>query len=206
MGATQLVLLAIGAIAGLAAVGSLRAAQLLLGPVNILTLGFSIAAVPEVSRILGQSVDRFRLACLRIGLLLMVATVAWAVVAMLIPEAAGRALLGASWPGASLVLVPTALFVIGRVGGSAPRIGLVALAAADVTLRVTLVESVVSITAGVVGAALGGAVGAAWGLAFVAAGMALIWWGQFVLVLQGVRVARKALPVEPAGPTSIPEE
>jgi hypothetical protein len=40
-------MIAIGAIAGLAALGSIRAAQLVMSPVQVILLGASLVAVPE---------------------------------------------------------------------------------------------------------------------------------------------------------------
>jgi O-antigen/teichoic acid export membrane protein len=184
MGATQLVLFAIGAIAGLAAVGSLRAAQLLLGPVNILTMGFSIAALPDVSRTLQRSREEFRRACLRIAVVLVSATVIWGAVALLLPQSAGSSLLGASWPGANLVLLPVTLAIVARVASAAARIGLAAMAVAQITLRVTLLEAGASIVAGVVGAATGGVLGAAWGLALISTIIIVIWWSEYFLAVR----------------------
>ncbi len=89
-GLGQLVMIAIGAIAGLAAIGSIRAAQLVMAPVQVLYLGASMAATPEAVRALDKSLG----ALLRMGagasLGLALACLTWGGIALLIPDELGR--------------------------------------------------------------------------------------------------------------------
>ena len=60
----QLRFYGVGLVAGLAAVGTLRAGQLLFGPVQMVFLGSGLIAVPEGARALAVSLERLRRASL----------------------------------------------------------------------------------------------------------------------------------------------
>jgi O-antigen/teichoic acid export membrane protein len=163
--ASQLVVYGVGAVSGLAAVGALRAGWLLLGPVQVVSMGISIMSVPEGVRALGVSVHRLDRTAAVISLGLSAAVVAWVVFVLAIPASVGAVLLRASWMPAHALVLPLALASLGYMLSAGPQMGLRALAAARRSLRVTLFSSIVSLAAAVVGALLGGASGAAWGLA-----------------------------------------
>ena len=82
------------AIAGLAAVGSLRAAELLLGPFNVITKGIGMMGVPEATRMLRRSVRRLQLFCLLLGSLQAAGTLVWGLALLvLLPKGLGAWLL-----------------------------------------------------------------------------------------------------------------
>ena len=62
--AAQIRLYGLAAIAGLAAAGSLRAAELLLGPLNTVIMGIALMAVPEAAGLLRRSLHRLQRFCL----------------------------------------------------------------------------------------------------------------------------------------------
>ena len=66
-GAGQLRIYGVGAIAGLAAVGYVQAAGLLMGPFLVIFLGISLVTVPEATRILRHSPQHLRLYCVLVG-------------------------------------------------------------------------------------------------------------------------------------------
>ncbi|MGY1719492.1 hypothetical protein ACI8AG_10655 [Blastococcus sp. SYSU DS0552] len=99
----MLVVLAVVAV-GLSSpdVAALRGAGTLMGPVNLLFAAMTFAVLPEIAR-MGRSVPVLRIAgCMYAGLALVVLT--WATILLLLPDGAGRALLGESWTGARDVL------------------------------------------------------------------------------------------------------
>src|SRR5215470_5005452 len=66
-GAAQLRITFLGVISGLAAVGSVQSAQVLMGPFLAALMGISLVTVPEAARLLKQSPRKLRLFCLVIG-------------------------------------------------------------------------------------------------------------------------------------------
>ena len=164
MGGTQLTYYAIGVIGGLVVVGTLRAAELILGPFNILFQGVHLVALPEAVRLLKESESALvRWARLLSGAM-VVAAMAFGAVCLALPDAVGVRLLGDSWMAARTVLPPLILAVAGMVAGAGAGVGLRALAAADRLLRVAVVTSVATFGAATAGVIIGNGIGAAWGM------------------------------------------
>jgi O-antigen/teichoic acid export membrane protein len=183
MGGAQLVLFALGALIGLAAVGSVRGAQLLLGPIYVLSIGVHLSMIPEAARMTG-SIARLRRIVVLSSTALTVAGTGWGLALLLLPDSIGRQLLGESWPGARSVLLPIALSIIIPLATAGPRIGLGALQEATRTLRAGLVQFALVIVGGVSGAVIDGTVGAAWGLAIGMCLAGIAWWFE---VLRAIR-------------------
>jgi O-antigen/teichoic acid export membrane protein len=175
-GAAQLRTYGLSAVAGLAAVGSLRAAELLLGPINVLVMGVANMAVPEAVRLVRRSIRRLRFFCLVVAGGQAGAAIAFGMTMLLLPGRLGSQLLGPSWEPAHRLLVPVALTVANTGISAAAITGLRALGAASTSLRARLVASSASMTGGLLGAALGGAPGAAWGIFAGTAIGAVVWW------------------------------
>lgn len=192
LAATQGVIYVLGLVAGLAAAGSLRAAQLLLGPLNILTMSVYFVAVPIGARMYAERSSRLRSAAAVVSILMVGATLVLTFAILVFPDGLGPMLLGESWPGAALVFVPVAVAAIGKNIGYGPRTGLLAMAMARRTLRLTAIESVLAVVAGTVGAIIAAASGAAWGLALVSCSVALLWWREFGVGLKVPFVPRDA--------------
>jgi len=159
----QAFLFAIGALIGLAAVGSVRGAQLLLGPVYIMSVSAHMTMVPELSRMVSTPARFQRITHVSSGALLLVG-IGWGLVVLLLPDAVGQEILGESWPGARSVLLPIALSIIIPLASVGPRIGLRALEEASRALRAGIAQFVLTLSGGIGGALIYGTVGAAWGL------------------------------------------
>lgn len=199
MAGSQLVLVALGGLVGLAAVGSIRGAQLLLGPAYVLSVGVHLSMVPEASRVV-SSIPKFRRIVLLSSGLLTVAGVAWGLVLLLLPDGVGDQLLGESWPGARSVLFPIALSIILPLATTGPRVGLRALEEATRTLRASGVQSALTVGGGITGAILAGTVGASWGLALGTCVGAAGWWFELLQASHEQR-ARLEEGERPAGPS-----
>ena len=109
LGATQFGILLVGVIASPSAVGSLRAAQVLLGPLGIIGAAVFQFAVPEVAR-RTSAATRWLIAlaaALSGGLGLL--TIGYVALLLLLPDAVGVALFGNSWAGATAVLLAMGL-------------------------------------------------------------------------------------------------
>ncbi len=176
-GARQLSFYAVGAIAGLAAAGAIRGAQVLLGPIQVLHNGIRLVAIPEAIRISKSSVHRMLTACHVLAVCLASVALLSGAVVFYLPEAVGVELLGPTWPAAHQVAIPLAIMLTGGGISMAAVVGLRALAAAERSFGTRVLVSVLQIAGTIGGAAAGGAVPAAWGLALgVWAGVPLWHW------------------------------
>jgi hypothetical protein len=195
-GLGQLVMIAIGAIAGLAAIGSIRAAQLVMAPVQVLFLGASMAATPEAVRALNKSLGLL----LRLGaaasLGLAVACLVWGGIALLLPYELGRLVLRGAWDAARTYLPACIVSQLGTVMIIGPGMTVRAFADARLSLKVTAVTSVFGVGLPLVGASMGG-LGAAWGLAFGSVVGAAIWW---LAIPSGIRTWQRGRPSTGAAP------
>jgi O-antigen/teichoic acid export membrane protein len=177
--AGQLMLYAVGLVAGLAVVGALRAAQILLGPLNVVVQGFYLVAVPGAVNVLRNSARRFETLCVAAGLLLAAVALAWAVILVLLPESFGRTLMGSVWGPAHDILLVWGLAFAAINLGTGASIGLRALAAARRTLRAAVVTSIAGFVGAVGGAFLGGLAGSSLGYLIAQAVGIGVWWWEF---------------------------
>jgi O-antigen/teichoic acid export membrane protein len=178
-GAAQLRLYGLGIIAGLTAVGTLRAAELLLGPFSVISKGIGIVGVPEAGRMLRRSVRQLQQFCLMLAALQAGGALVWgAAMLLLLPGGLGEWLLGPSWRPASQLLVPVTLTVAGIGALNGAWVGLRALGAAARSLRAQVINSVVYVAGVLGGAVVGGVAGAAWGAAAAAVISLGVWWWQ----------------------------
>lgn len=198
-GASQLRMYGLGAIAGLADVGAIRGAELLLGPFLALLMGLSLVAVPEAARVLRRSPSRLPRFCLFLGGGQAAAALAWGLTLLfLVPDAVGRLVLGSVWELASALILPVTLSVTGAgiVAGAAA--GLRALGIARRSLRAQLFASTAYLSGGLIGAAMAGALGASWGSALAMWLGAAVWWFQLHAGLREL-----ATPAVPGAPVAV---
>jgi O-antigen/teichoic acid export membrane protein len=182
--ARQLRMTAVGLIAGLVAVGQIRAAEILMGPFLMLLSGVSQVAVPETRHVLLRAPRRLKRFCLLLGSAQAALAAAWGITLLIVlPLGLGEILLGDLWEAAYPLLVPIVLaLLLGcyRVSISA---GLRALGASKRSLAAELGEASANLGFGVLGAFIGGAQGSCWGFALGASVGALLWWRQLGLGL-----------------------
>jgi O-antigen/teichoic acid export membrane protein len=170
---------AVAAVAGLATVGILRAAELMMGPVNVIIQGINLMAIPEGARLLTRSLSSLVRGCRILALALATATICWGAVVFVLPDSIGTELLGQSWSPARGILLPIVVGFTGysvMVGG---LVGLLVMAEGDRYLRVGLVVSALVLVATTGGAAAGGATMAAAGSAVAVWLGAMTAWWQF---------------------------
>jgi O-antigen/teichoic acid export membrane protein len=173
----------LGAVIGLTAVGALRGAELLLGPINVFVTGVRLVAVPEGVRALAASPARLWRISVLFSCAAAGASMSWGAVVFLIPTEVGRALLGSTWDAAHDVILPLTVSIaaIGVIAGASA--GMRSLAAAKRSLRARMITAPVTVAAGIAGGVLGGAAGAATGLAIASCGAAVYWWRELSLAL-----------------------
>ncbi|MER5760692.1 hypothetical protein [Streptomyces sp. NPDC002082] len=188
-GSSQLAVLGLGVFATPLAVGALRGATTLFGPLNVLFNSANSFGPPIVGRASGKR-GVVRLTAL-MGGALAVTGAAWGAVLYALPERAGRELLGDTWQAASALLPATgAQYAVMGLGTCA----LLTLRVLNpkATLSLQVVFSLLSVGLLLGGYAVWGVAGAAWGLALGSASKAAAGW---------LRVARLPAPApdpEPA--------
>ncbi|MFI5619126.1 hypothetical protein [Streptomyces sp. NPDC051567] len=185
-GSSQLAVLGLGVFATPLAVGALRGATTLFGPLNVLFNSAGAFGPPVVGRASGKR-GVVRLTALLGGALALLGA-GWAAVLYALPDRVGRELLGDTWAAASALLPATgAQYAVMGLGTCA----LLTLRVLNprATLSLQVVFSLLSVGLLLGGYALWGVAGAAWGLAVGSAAKAGAGW---------LRVARLEVPA-PAG-------
>jgi O-antigen/teichoic acid export membrane protein len=134
-GVANIIVFGIGSVAGLAAVGQLRAGQIALGPLNVLFVGAALVTVPEGVRLLNESASHLVHASRWISGLVAVAAALWGVAVFLLPTSIGELILGANWQGANAIVVPLTIGAVCYGLAFGPTVGLRSLAAARRSLR-----------------------------------------------------------------------
>lgn len=196
--AGQLRMFALGAFAGLAAVGDVRAAEILMGPFLVVLTGASQVAVPEAARVLNKAPRRLAAFCLVLGLVLAIAAAAWGgTITSLLPTGLGNLLLGHIWVSARPLLPPVILGM--SMGGFtvAAMAGVRALGAAPRSLTAQLTNASLYAVAGGLGAFVAGARGSCWGVAIATTIGALVWWVQLHRALREFLARQGASVTQP---------
>ncbi|MFI7385553.1 hypothetical protein [Streptomyces sp. NPDC049813] len=175
-GANQLRAYGLGVIVGVGAVGVVRGAELLMGPFMAVLMGLSLVTVAEAARVLRRSPHRLGRFCLFLGGGQAAAALLWGGALLLLPDRAGRFVLGGVWNSASELIVPVTLGVAGAGLGTGAAAGLRALGAARRSLRSQLVASACYVGGGLGGAVAAGTVGSAWGVATATVCGSAVWW------------------------------
>ena len=192
--AAQVRLYGVGVIAGLAAVGAIRGAELLMGPFLAVLMGLSLVTVPEAARVLRRAPHRLRQFCLLLGGGQAAAALLWGLALLLLfsSEAGGVGgfVLGEVWQSSSPLILPATLAVAGASLGTGAAAGLRALGAAPRSLRAQLFASAAYVGGGLAGAAVAGALGSAWGVAAATISSSAVWWYQLHRALREARLLR----------------
>ncbi|MEU3771662.1 hypothetical protein AB0F11_00300 [Streptomyces sp. NPDC032472] len=183
-GSSQLAVLGLGVFATPLAVGALRGATTVFGPLNVLFNSANAFGPPVVGRAGGKrGVVRLTAA---MGAALAVVGGTWAAVLYALPAGAGRALLGDTWEAVTALLPATgAQYAVMGLGTCA--LLTLRVLAPKATLSLQLAFSLLSVAFLLGGYALCGVGGAAWGLALGSALKAAAAW---------TRVARLPAPAQ----------
>lgn len=178
MGAWQVMLLCVGSVAGLTAVGALRAAQVLYGPLHFAFYGARLAVIPEGVRdhAEGRSVY-FRNAVLVSGAVVAISA-AWTAIVAALPTSVGDALLGDSWADATEVRVTFGLYMVAQAVIMGATVGLRIVVAASSSLGAAIVSAAAIIVIPTAAALAGDLVAIGWGVAAGGAVGAAAWWWQ----------------------------
>jgi O-antigen/teichoic acid export membrane protein len=169
----------LGAVAGLAAVGYVRASEILMGPFLVILMGLSQVAVPEASRVFHRNSGRLARFCFVLGGSQAAAAIVWGLLLITIfPLGPGPALLKELWVPTSQLIPAITLTVAAASFTTAATAGLRAMGVARRSLRAQLTGSTAYAIGGAAGAVVAGALGASWGVTIAQIFAALVWWHQ----------------------------
>lgn len=195
----HIVTTSVGAIAGLGALGSVRASQVYYGPHNTLHQGIYMVVVPEGAQSRGDP-ERLRRMLIVVSLGLATLSALWMCVGLLLPTAWGETLLGGAWSGAHEIMLPMGVAMIAAGVSSGGLLGLRSLADAKRSLKARLWITPWLIVCPLAGTVAGGATGFAVGFAIARAIGAFIWWWTFNRALDEGN--RSGLPYPESGVSS----
>ncbi|NUS12358.1 MAG: hypothetical protein HOY69_13325 [Streptomyces sp.] len=158
---SQLAVVGLGLFAAPLAVGALRGATTLFGPMNVLFNSATAFGPPLLNRVRGAA-GKVR-ATVVLALALAGVAVLWTAVLMLLPGRAGRQLLGDTWAASSALLAASGSQYAAIALGTSALLTLRVLQP-KATLPIQVVFSLASVASMLAGYRLDGVYGAAWGL------------------------------------------
>lgn len=176
---SQVVLLALGAISGLAAVGAVRAVQVFYGPLNTLHAGIYLALVPDGARRRDRPDLLVRMMVAATAVVTGAAAL-WMVAGLVMPDRLGTALFGQTWLDAGDLMLAMGLATVAGSLATGAFAGLRALGAARLSLRARLYSLPPQLVFTLVGAAAASAIGYTIGFAVANAVVTVIWWVVFL--------------------------
>jgi O-antigen/teichoic acid export membrane protein len=180
--------LMVGGILSAAAVGAVNAARQLLNPLLIISQAAASFAMPEISRRSQLSEKARWQAGVGLGAVVGAASLVYVGLVLLVPDAVGVQLFGATWKQARQVLLPMGLFSAAAGMCLGPFVVIAAMGHARRTFRVTVLQTVLMLILMPLGAVLGDVTGATWGL-FIGKVIELPFW------LRALRTASAEGPV-----------
>jgi O-antigen/teichoic acid export membrane protein len=176
---------AVTSILGLAAVGYMQAANVLLGPFKIVLFGIGLITMPEAARILRRSPRHLPHFCVAASTSLTLLALAWgAVLLIALPQGLGQLMLGSLWRPAYPLVLPATLSVMSLCASTGAAVGLNVMGAASRSLRTAILSSALVVACGVVGAKIGGTLGTMWFAAAASWVGVLVGWQQLRHALQ----------------------
>jgi hypothetical protein len=176
--ATTVQTYSISSILGLATIGDMNAANVLMGPFKIILFGLGMITIPEASRILRTAPRRLPLFALGLSAALSIAAMAWGVILLVtMPLGVGHLMLGALWRPAYPLVLPTVLLIAGNCASTGASVGMHALGAARRSLRAALLNAIIVVPAAIAGALVAGVYGTLYFAAIASwVTTGLSWW------------------------------
>jgi O-antigen/teichoic acid export membrane protein len=176
-------------ILGVAAVGYIQAAGVLMGPFRILYTGMGLILMPEAARLLRRAPQRLPVFCLAVSGGLGLLALLWGLVLLVaLPHGLGHLMLGSkTWRPTYPLVIPATVAMVSSCANAGALVGLHALGAARRSLRAVIVSSALIVVLVPVGALAGRTLGTMWFYAAASwAGSMVIWWQ----LRQGLRESR----------------
>jgi hypothetical protein len=183
-GIAYLATIALGAVSGATAVGSVRGAQLLLSP---LTLALAAAVNTLAVQIVRESMSgpALRLRMMKVSFALSAGAGLVTTVLLVLPDAAGRLALGDSWVGAQRLILPAGAqaVLIGALAGA--KIGMTGSRAVRSMLRLDVFMAPLLAVVPITCALAADSSGFLWALTACHVVIATIWWRAFSRLTAG---------------------
>lgn len=189
---SQLAVVGLGLFAAPLAVGALRGATTLYGPMNVLFNSATAFGPPLLNRVRGAAAKVRATAALACALAAVAGL--WTLVLTLLPDRAGRQLLGETWESSSALLAASGSQYAAVALGTSALLTLRVLRP-KATLPIQVVFSLASVGCMLAGYRVGGVYGAAWGLCAGSALKAAALWRQIAVLRRHPAPAGE----EPAG-------
>jgi O-antigen/teichoic acid export membrane protein len=169
---------------GLAAVGSLRAGQVIMGPMNVVTMGVAVVVLPFLSRRASTAPQTLLRSSILVSSTLSFLMLSFGALTLLVPTSLGTAVLGESWStGQQLApLVAGTLAVTSLSYGATSALR--AMQKVKESFRLRLITAPLVLSTIGVGAALGGVSGALIGAISGGFLQAIAWWHLYVTQLR----------------------
>lgn len=180
---SQLVLTALGVIAGLAALGAAKASFVYFGLLNTLHTGLYLAVVPEGARKRDHPAALRKMLVVVSGGLVVVALV-WMLAGLVMPDRLGHQLFGETWDEARDLMLPMGVAMVFGGISSGGLLGLRSLGDSRRSLRARLHSTLWLVLLPLAGALVGDAAGFAVGFAIGRVAAAFIWWDAFGAALR----------------------
>lgn len=181
VGASTIAVLLLGPVAGIAAVGSVRAAQVIFGPLTVLFSGVLAVLVPEGNN---MALADLRRALWRASLVLAGTAAIITTFVLALPAESGRALLGESWDAAFPLVLPIGIAFCGAAVSGGAIAGLRARRQHHASFSTRVRVAPIAVAMPLLGAYVGAAGGYAWAAALAAWASAAAWWSALHRVLQ----------------------
>lgn len=189
LGANQAAILLIAAVGSNVIVGSLRAAQVVLGPLNLIGYALGAFAMPEIAR-RGLRGRKALLVGLGLSTVMVVVQLAYGLVVLSVPDSWGEFAFKENWDGARSVLGASLVGLVAIGAGFGASTLLIALGFAKQTFWTNLVLGPALIGFSLLGLHLGGAFGAALGLSLAQCVVTPIQW---FMVLRLMRLEKRGV-------------
>jgi O-antigen/teichoic acid export membrane protein len=194
---TQCLIVVTGVIAGLGAVGGLRAAQTIAAPFGLILAAAPPLVLPDLRELARRSLRRLVPASVRVSLLASAAALVYGGVIVVARAPLLPGIFGGAFSRYSAILVPVAISLALQASAVGPGLGSRALLAGRAVFVAQAVATLVGILLVAVLASRYGAIGAAWGIAGQGACLALMSWLTFSRALSARAVSGLASEATP---------
>jgi hypothetical protein len=172
----QACILGVAVVDGLAAGGAMRGAEVLFGPMRVVSVGLLIVGTVEGVRRAQEDPTHLSAALALLCLLLSGVALLWGLAVVTLPTAVGEALLGASWEATSKVAPLYALWALTLAPALVAAVGLRILGRAASVLRIWLLTSSVLAIVATLAAGVSGVRASLAGMAIVTAAASIVLW------------------------------
>lgn len=177
----QIALVALATVSDVVAVGAVRGAQTLYGPISLIYLAMPLTIVPFLSTLTASTQPgELRRRCAQLSVALAVVALLGTALIASLPATAGTALLGDSWMAVKRLAIGFGIYVAFTGVNWGALLGLRALAATRSSMRVRLSSVLLTVTATTAGAAIDGARTFVAGLAVATAISSALWWSALM--------------------------